>query len=261
MRRAANRPTGLAAFLGRVTGVALIIKKLHNYKDKKRFGAFRQDRSWLAAQQQAERQNLMRRQGLQSLDLQRQARALDQIEQRERRSLETKLRKQVRVEQRLKAKSPHTQEPRPALELKPPGRRAAPHKAMKRYTSELAQELRRAGKAETAKAKAVQLAEEFGRVTGEGRGEGDRGESGGRSPIGRELREAATKRLRAVDLAGEFARASGEGRTEGESGDDRAQAPNRQRRERKPRERNPDRPRRPRKRKEQRDDRGPDRGR
>lgn len=261
MRRAARRPTGLAAFLGRVTGIALITKKLHRYQDKKCFEAFRLDKARLTMQQRAERQGLMRRQELQSLDLQRQARALDQIEQRERRSLETRLRKQVRVEQRLKAKSARTQEPKPILELKPPGRKATPHKAMKRYTSALAQELRQAGEAETVKAKEVRLAEEFGRVSGQGRGEGERGESGGRSPIAQEVRKAATKHRRAVDLSSEFARASGEERAEGEGGDERSQAPTRQRRERKPRERNPDRPRRPRKPRDQGGDRGPDRGR
>jgi hypothetical protein len=38
--RAANRPKGLAAFLGRITGVELITKKIHQYRDKTHYAAY-----------------------------------------------------------------------------------------------------------------------------------------------------------------------------------------------------------------------------
>jgi hypothetical protein len=41
--RADVRPTGLAAFLGRVTGVSLVMAKLHRYRDAKAFRAFAAD--------------------------------------------------------------------------------------------------------------------------------------------------------------------------------------------------------------------------
>ena len=43
--RYAKRPTGLAAFLGRVTGVELIRKKIHQHQDKKRLHAFLEERA------------------------------------------------------------------------------------------------------------------------------------------------------------------------------------------------------------------------
>ncbi len=48
------RPTGLAAFLGRVTGVSLIIRQVQRHRDVKRLEAYRNERAALAERQRAE---------------------------------------------------------------------------------------------------------------------------------------------------------------------------------------------------------------
>lgn len=135
-----GRPRGLAGFLARVSGVELARAKLHKYQDKKRYDAFLLEKQQLRDRQEAERQELQRCQEMQALDLERQRRALDQTEKRERRSLEMSFQKQ----QRIRSRAGHEHMPSLALELAPPGRRAAPHKAMHRYTSELAREMQQA---------------------------------------------------------------------------------------------------------------------
>jgi hypothetical protein len=100
IERAANRPTGLAAFLGRVTGVALITKKLHEYSDGKRYQAFVARKKELTELQQHETAALARRQEMETRTMERRLRALELVEQRERKSLEVKLLKERRVEER-----------------------------------------------------------------------------------------------------------------------------------------------------------------
>ena len=173
-----SRPRGLAGFLARVSGVELARAKLHKYQDKKRYDAFCLEKQQLRDRQEAERQELQRRQEMQALDLERQCRALDQTEKREKRSLEMSFHKQ----QRIKTRAGHEHMPSLALELAPPGRRAAPHKAMHRYTSELAREMQQARHREVRHPpKAPEtLQDEFARATRQsleqsGRGGGDTG--------------------------------------------------------------------------------------
>jgi MobA/VirD2-like, nuclease domain len=89
LERGRRRPKGLAAFLGRVTGVALITRKAQRYRDSKRYGAYLALRAALSRRQQHERDALARRHELQAADLRRRLRALDQIEKREHQTSET----------------------------------------------------------------------------------------------------------------------------------------------------------------------------
>jgi hypothetical protein len=98
--RAAHIPKGLAAFLGRVTGVELITKKIHQYRDKTRYDAFLAQKRELTERQRRETSALTRQQELQTLTAQRLLRALELVEQRELRSLETTLLKERRIEER-----------------------------------------------------------------------------------------------------------------------------------------------------------------
>jgi hypothetical protein len=123
------RPTGLAAFLGRVTGVSAIIHRVQRYKDAKRYLAFRESKQELAAGQRVEAALLQRRHELQALDMNRQLKALSAVEARERKALEESL---VR-EQRLKDRAGHEHMPALALELKPRGRSASVRRAKDRY--------------------------------------------------------------------------------------------------------------------------------
>src|ERR1700686_2926093 len=98
--RAAHRPQGLAAFIGRITGVELITKKIKQYRDKTRYDAFLAQKRELTERQQLETSALARRLELETLTMQRRIRALELVEQRELRSLETALLKERRVEER-----------------------------------------------------------------------------------------------------------------------------------------------------------------
>lgn len=133
-QREANRPTGLAAFLGRVTGIELITKKVHRYQDKQRFDAFQEQKQQLQFEQDANRLEQQRAQEMQALELERKRRALEQTERSELRNLETTAQK----EQMMRARGGHEHMPPLTLELRRGGRRAVPYKAASRYTSELA---------------------------------------------------------------------------------------------------------------------------
>lgn len=130
--RARNRPHGLAAFLGKVTGISLAIKKLHEYRDRQRIKTYRAERDALTHQQAEQLAEFDERQKLQAADLKRQQRALDQIEKKELASVQQALRK----EHRQAHHKQHVHSPSFALTLGPPGRAEAIDKAATRYTSE-----------------------------------------------------------------------------------------------------------------------------
>ena len=112
--RAAHRPQGLAAFIGRITGVELITKKIHQYRDAARYKLFLAQKRELAERQQRDAATFERRQELERAKIGRRLSALEQLEKRELRSLETKLLKERRVEDRERtgrALSPPAPEP------------------------------------------------------------------------------------------------------------------------------------------------------
>lgn len=98
--RAAHRPTGLAAFLGRITGVELITKKVQQYRDRARYAAHVTQLRDLKERQRLEARTFERRQSLERLAMERRLKALELVEQRERKSLELALLKERRVEDR-----------------------------------------------------------------------------------------------------------------------------------------------------------------
>lgn len=99
-QRERSKPTGLASFLGRVTGIELLRKGLHNYQDRKRLKAFMVARDNLKLDQAQERLDLARRQEMQTLDMRRKLRALERVEKRELRSLEESMRREIRIQER-----------------------------------------------------------------------------------------------------------------------------------------------------------------
>jgi hypothetical protein len=98
--RAAHRPTGLAAFLGRITGVELITKKVQQYRDRTRYAAHVTHVRDLKERQQREAREFERRQALERLAMERRLKALELVEQRERKSLEIALLKERRIAER-----------------------------------------------------------------------------------------------------------------------------------------------------------------
>ncbi|MES9948982.1 MAG: relaxase/mobilization nuclease domain-containing protein [Candidatus Thiodiazotropha sp.] len=196
-KRHQNRPTGLAAFLGRMSGVALVTEKIHKYQDRKRLEVYWEKLSELKERQEQERRELQHQQKLLALDLERKMRGLAQVEQREVRAFEESMLKEVRIQ----ARGGRNQMPSLGLELTPRGRPAAPHKAMNRYTSKMAKE-RYAEKTFKPKDRPVDLSGDFAQASGSE--EGDRtgtGDSGALKPKSQtRLRRARRGRGRNPDL-------------------------------------------------------------
>src|SRR5690606_1807771 len=112
-------------FLGRVTGVTYAIKQLQRLRDAQRYEAFAMEKDALQEKHLAAVRDLDHRHKLQSLDMARQVRALDQIERRELKSFE----EMRQAEQRYLHRRDHDHMPALNLQLKPRGRAAVPYKA------------------------------------------------------------------------------------------------------------------------------------
>ena len=69
--RALHKATGLAALLGRVTGVSPIIRKLQRYRDRKRFTEFRERQHTIVGIQKVAAHNLRERHRRQAVDSER----------------------------------------------------------------------------------------------------------------------------------------------------------------------------------------------
>lgn len=87
-QREQNRPTGLAAFLGRVTGMDFLIKAIRTQMDVRRQKKHEEEKAALAERHEAERQEQALQHRMQQLETIRRLKALDRIEARERQSLE-----------------------------------------------------------------------------------------------------------------------------------------------------------------------------
>jgi len=213
IERAHRAPQGLAAFLGRVTGIALITKKVQRYRDRKRFEAHLVEKQQLAGRQEAEWQVMVRRHELQGADVQRKLRALDRVEERERKGLEQARTKERR--QRINARHEHL--PAFTLDFKPPGRAPNIEKAKNRYISPLARELAEAAQ-ERQEEKKVRLAEEFARVARDDSGESGDGGTASTGPPPPLEPGVEAQRARKIELAREFNEAAGSS-DEGGGGD------------------------------------------
>lgn len=128
--RAAHAPKGLAAFLGRVTGLDLIRRTIHQAQDRRRLAEYRAARDDLTVRQKQDAADLKQVQDMQALDTGRHLRNLAKIETRERRSLEASLLRRTRAYVPERAPTPA---PGLALDLRPPGRPAMVQKARNRY--------------------------------------------------------------------------------------------------------------------------------
>ncbi|MBM6395292.1 relaxase/mobilization nuclease domain-containing protein [Ochrobactrum anthropi] len=204
------RPTGLAAFLGRVTGVTAIINRVQRYKDAQRYLALRESEQELAAGQRVETALLQRRHELQALDMNRQLKALTALEARERKALEEK---RVR-EQRLKDRAGHEHMPALALELKPRGRSASVRRAKDRHRDRTGRDRER----DEERAMRAWMADEEKRLE--------------RDAADIDLKDAHREALerqepwgKEVDLPGDFARAAGSDDGSGDGGDDGTEEP------------------------------------
>lgn len=158
-----REPKGLAAFLGRVSGVAFIRKSFHQYQDRKRRDAFLNDRNVRAEKQARQRRGLERRHLMQKLDMDRKVRSLDQIDHREQKSLEQSL----AGEMRSQARGGRDHMPLFSLEPKP----------KTRQRTRLSAEMEKA-----TSPKRIDLQKEFFRAASDQQGEGKSGTSEGSHP-------------------------------------------------------------------------------
>lgn len=90
-------PTGLAEFLGRVSGINHLRKKVQRYQDKKRLREYLLEKLKLKSKQEQEKEKLKQHQILQKRDLERQLRDLRKVDKREEKSLETELTREQRI--------------------------------------------------------------------------------------------------------------------------------------------------------------------
>lgn len=177
------KPTGLAAFLGRVSGVELVRKKLHQYQDRKRLQVYMEKREELQLSQMSARDGLQRLQQMQVRAVARKLDNLKQIERKERKALEDALKKESRTQGRGKS----NQMPSLAMGLTPKGRPAVPHKAKTRhYKPETVKEVSAdalAGSftraAEPDEGPRDKLKGRFNASAGDGKEEGGKGSAGG----------------------------------------------------------------------------------
>ncbi len=156
-RRAQNNPKGLAAFLAKASGIALIRRQLHKLEDRKRHERQEEERREMLEQQDQQRRQQTHTHQLQMMEQRRKEHAQQKIFEREVRSLKAAEQRERTV--RLRRRHDHM--PALHLSLGPPGRKTAPHLAVKRHFAPTAKEL-------NVKARAVQpdklvsLREEFG---------------------------------------------------------------------------------------------------
>jgi hypothetical protein len=236
MDRARRRPRGLAAFLGKVSGVSLVIRKVQRYRDRKRYAAYLLWRNELKRQQKESEEALAMEHGLQMADVERRLRALDQIGQRERESVE-QMRRSERC-QRINARHEHMPAVIRGAAPQQQGTALAPRVTAARQMAEAAQLLKDARKP-------VSLSSAFARAAAAATddGEGDSGETGTAEPFRTRKRKPRVRDR--ISLQREFKQAASGEQAEGEAGSETSEAPKpviepprekRRRRKRKPRD-------------------------
>lgn len=136
-----DRPTGLAAFLGRVTGIEHIRKILHRRDDAKRLSAYGESLQALKSQQAADARSLDTRLTLQTQEVSRKQAALAKIDRRE---LAAFMRDQ-RTVQRVRSRDGGDAMPsltqlvdqRPTVEIPPPDLLASFENARQQHPEEI----------------------------------------------------------------------------------------------------------------------------
>lgn len=154
-----HSPKGLAAFLGRVTGVTKGLKKYREFRARQRLRKFVEKRKDVKAAQETQREDLKWRQILEKRALEKRERELDRQDKQELKSLQKKLLKEHRTAQRGGTSN------MPAIKLE---------KAKKLGKKDLSIEANVATGMRTKLREPGQLTDEFEKVAnGEDRGGGD----------------------------------------------------------------------------------------
>ncbi|MFK4445223.1 hypothetical protein ABH944_005431 [Caballeronia udeis] len=98
--RRRNQPTGLAAFLGRISGFALLQKTLRRHHDKQEARTYIERRQQLGERQRSERSALDCQLAIQAKEIERRAAALEKIDRRELAALRRDIKREVHVRAR-----------------------------------------------------------------------------------------------------------------------------------------------------------------
>jgi hypothetical protein len=96
LSRYESRPTGLARFLAKVTGLTLLRKKIHQYHDARALENYRQEQATVRTRQQEDEKTLGFRLKVQIQTLERRAHALARVEKRELAALKRNHRRYTR---------------------------------------------------------------------------------------------------------------------------------------------------------------------
>lgn len=186
VQREANKPRGLADFLGRITGINAVRQAIHRAQDVAQFKAHREVREKLVAGQDALRLQQAQRHSLQVHELDRRGRAMAQVEKRERESLEQSLVRKARTKRR----GEDGRMPTLNLDLLPERRVDAPRKAMTRHRNAAERKLWQEFEDSKLRSGTPDLARDFARASGDG-GDSSEGRQGGDD--GRAPRRARTR--------------------------------------------------------------------
>lgn len=100
---------GLAAFLGRVTGMDKVIHQVRRMNDKRRLDRYKAAREQLAERQACTMAVLRERHRMQFADVKRQVRSVDKVEKRERKSRDIRRLREARVKNRTRNGVAHMQ--------------------------------------------------------------------------------------------------------------------------------------------------------
>ncbi|MEW5704412.1 MAG: relaxase/mobilization nuclease domain-containing protein [Pseudomonadota bacterium] len=113
-QREKTKATGLAAFLGRVTGIDKVIRKVRRVRDRIRFEKYKTQVQTLEKKQAQQLSILRERHRMQLLDIRRQVRAVNKVEKREAKSRKTTKLRELRLEQRARRDIDHM----PSIDMK-----------------------------------------------------------------------------------------------------------------------------------------------
>jgi len=100
--RANKKANGIAGIIGKATGLEAVRKKLHKYQDKKRLSKFRQEKQQIKQSQNIDQHKLELSHKSQMSEIRRQDRALQRVEAREIKSLNTELKREMRVQDKAR---------------------------------------------------------------------------------------------------------------------------------------------------------------
>ena len=161
-QREARKPAGLSALLAKISGFEYLQGRVYQYQDKKRQHLYEEQNQKLLMEQEKKGRDLEYAQQAADLDMQRQLRALADVEKRELKSVNTEALK----EQRMAARRQYKHMPTITPELKPPDRNMSVHPTKQGHAPELSREMRQSTDKKKEKSSPSEIKKDFNRADG-----------------------------------------------------------------------------------------------